>query len=228
MTTFEEMESAWKAQSAKLDQVSLLLTNQLRRDRVTRIKTPLHRLVVSLWFEIALSSAGMLLLGNYLAEHLTQARYVWPAALMDLWFGGTLIASIRQLLGARAVHYDEPIAVVQQQLGRLRISRLKMFRWLFLTGQIVWWIPFLITSLQMLFRVDAYRYLSPGFILVNILAGLALVPLSLLVLRRFRFATGASWYERLADVIAGQSLAEAQRQAEALADFIDDSIQPGH
>jgi hypothetical protein len=103
-----------------------------------------------------------------------------------------------------------------------------MFRWLFLTGQIVWWIPFLITSLQMLFRVDAYRYLSPGFILVNILAGLALVPLSLLVLRRFRFATGASWYERLADVIAGQSLAEAQRQAEALADFIDDSIQPGH
>ena len=220
MTTFEEMEAAWKAQSAKLDQVTLLLTDQVRRKNLSRVKAPLRSLIVSLWLEIALSAAGMLLLGSFLAEHVTQARFVWPAMLMDVWFGASLIAVVRQLLTATKINYDEPIASVQQQLGRLRILRLKTFRWLFLTGQIVWWMPFLITALQMVFGVDAYRYLTPGFIMANMLAGLALIPLLLRVLKGFRFAAKASWYECLADVIAGQSLAEAQRQAHIVADFI--------
>ena len=220
MTTFEEMEAAWKAQSAKLDQVNLLLVDQLRGKSVSRVKAPLRSLIVSLWLEIALSATGMLLMGSFLAEHVTQARFVWPAALMDVWFGATLIAAIRQLLTATKINYDEPIAGVQQQLGRLRILRLKTFRWLFLTGQIVWWMPFLITSLKMVFGVDAYRYLTPGFIMANMLAGLALIPLVLQVLKTFRFAANASWYERLADIIAGRSLAEAQRQAQIVADFI--------
>lgn len=220
MTTFEEMEAAWKAQSAKLDQVNLLLVDQVRGESVSRVKAPLRSLIVSLWLEIALSATGMLLMGSFLAEHVTQARFVWPAALMDVWFGATLIAAIRQLLTATKINYDEPIASVQQQLGRLRILRLKTFRWLFLTGQIVWWMPFLITSLKMVFGVDAYRYLTPGFIMANMLAGLALIPLVLQVLKTFRFAANASWYERLADIIAGRSLAEAQRQAQIVADFI--------
>jgi hypothetical protein len=220
MTTFEEMEAAWKTQSAKLDQVTLLLVDQLRRENVAQVKTPLRSLIVSLWFEIALSAAGMLLMGNFLAEHITQARFVWPAALMDVWFGATLIATIRQLLTASKINYDGPIAGVQEQLGRLRILRLKTFRWLFLTGQIVWWMPFLITSLQMVFGVDAYRYLTPGFIVANMLAGAAFIPLLLQGFKRFRFAAKASWYERLADVIAGRSLAEARRQAQIVADFI--------
>ena len=220
MTTFEEMEAAWKAQSAKLDRTALLFTDQIRRESVSRIKTPLRGLIVSLWFEIALSFLGMLVMGGYLAEHITQFRYVWPAALMDLWFCATLISSIRQLLAATKVNYEEPIAGVQQQLGRLRILRLKTFRWLFLTGQIVWWMPFLITALRMVFGMEAYRYFTPGFILGNIFTGVAMIPLLLLVLRKFRFAAGASWYQRLADVIAGQSLAEARRQADVVADFI--------
>ena len=220
MTTLEEMEAAWKVQSAKLDQVTLLVADQVRHENVSRVKVPLRSLVVSLWLEIALSAAGMLVMGNFLANHVTQARFVWPAVLIDVWFGAALIAAVRQILTATKINYDEPIAGFQRQLARLRILRLKTFRWLFLTGQIVWWMPFLIVSLQMLFGVDAYRYLTPGFIMTNMLAGLALILLLLQVLKRFRFAAKASWYKRLADVIAGQSLAEAQRQADIVADFI--------
>ena len=53
--------------------------------------------------------------------------------------------------------------------------------------------------------------------MANMLAGLVLIPL---LLQRFRFAAKTSWYERLADVIAGQSLVEAQRQAHIITDFI--------
>ena len=149
MTTFEEMEAAWKAQSARVDQVTALLADQVRRENISRVKAPFRNLIVSLWLEIAFSAAGMLLMCSFLAEHVTQFRFVWPAALIDVWFGAILIVGTRQLLTATKVNYDAPVAGVQQQLGRLRILRLKTFRWLFLTGQVVWWMPFLITSLQL-------------------------------------------------------------------------------
>jgi hypothetical protein len=220
MTSFEELEAAWKAQSAKLDQVDLLLTDQVWGQNTSRIKAPLRGLIQSLWFEVVLSATGMLVIGSFLADHITQARFVWPAALMDVWLAATLITAIRQLISARKINFDKPIADVQQQLARLRVLRLRTFRWLFLSGQVVWWMPFLILSLRMVFGVDAYRYFTPAFISVNMVAGLALIPVLLLVLRRFRFAVGGAWYEHLADVIAGQSLAEAQQQAQTVADFI--------
>lgn len=220
MTTFEEMEAAWKTQSAKLDQATLLLKDRVRQESILRIKSPMRGLIVSLWMEIALCLVGMIVMGGFLAEHITQARYVWPASLMDFWFCGTLIASIRQLLAVRGVSYDAPIAGAQEHLTRLRIMRLETFRWIFLTGQVVWWMPFLITSGLMFFGVDVYRYLTPGFIWTNVLVGLALIPSLLLVSKRVQFAARESWYGRLADVIAGQSLTDAQRQAKALADFV--------
>jgi len=70
MTTFEEMEAAWKAQSAKLDQATLLLTDRIRRDSASRIKAPLRGLIASLWIEIALCAAGMIVMGSFLAEHI--------------------------------------------------------------------------------------------------------------------------------------------------------------
>jgi len=219
MTTFEEMESAWKTQSAKLNQATLLLTDQMRRDRISRIQTPLRRLIASQWGQIALCAVGMLIMGDFVAENIAQTRYVWPALLLDIWLCATLIAAIRQLLAANRVNYDTPISGVQEQLAALRILRLKTFRWLFLSGQVVWWMPFLITSLKMFFGVDAYRFLSPQFIWMNMLVGLVLIPLLPLLMRRIRFASHGSWYGRLCDVIAGESLADAQRQARAFADF---------
>jgi hypothetical protein len=220
MATFEEMQAAWQAQSEKLDHAILLLTEQVRQNRIPRIKRPLRGLIVSLALEAALCVVCMSVLGAFLFKHIAETRFVWPAASMDLWFLATLISSIRQLHMASSVNYDESIASVQGQLARLRILRLKTFRWIFLTGQIVWWIPFLITVLRMFLGIDAYSFLTPTFLWVNLLAGLAFIPLLLFVAKRAPLRNRGSWYERLADVIAGHGLIEAQRQARELANFI--------
>lgn len=219
MATFEEMQAAWTAQNAKLDQVTLLVTDQVRHDTIPRIKKPLRGLIVSLALEVVLCAIGMIVLGGFLADHIREIRFVWPAALMDLWLLVTLISSVRQFLTATSVNFDEPIVTVQVQLARLRILRLKTFRWIFLTGQIVWWIPFVITGLRMFFGVDAYNFLTPIFLSANMVAGLAFIPLLLFVAKRAAVQKHGSWYKRLADVIAGRGLTEAQRQAKVFADF---------
>src|ERR1700761_7598447 len=82
MTTFEELEAAWKEQSTNLDRIDLLLAGQVQRQNALRIQAPLRGLILSLWLEIVLSAAGMLVMGGFLADHVRQLRFVWPAALM--------------------------------------------------------------------------------------------------------------------------------------------------
>jgi hypothetical protein len=201
-----------------LNEITLLIKEQVLRERVRRVRTPLRALTASLGFEIALSALCMMGTGRFLFDHVRELRFVWPAALMDLWFWGTLVAAIRQLVAASRIQYDQPIATVQGQLEALRILRLKFFRWLFLTGQIVWWIPFGIVAARAA-GIDIYRFVSTAFLVVNLLIGLALIPTLSFLAKRIRFANQGSWYERLADSLAGRSLSEARRQAKALADF---------
>ena len=112
MTTFEELEAAWKEQSTKLDRIDFLLASQVQRQNASRIQAPLRGLILSLWLEVVLSAVGMLVMGGFLADHVRQLRFVWPAALMNVWLAAALITAIRQLISARGVNFEEPVAGV--------------------------------------------------------------------------------------------------------------------
>ena len=220
MTTLDELKRLWEAQDRKLDTCLQLNHELLRAEKLKRVRSPLRRLVLGLSLEIAASAVGLVLLGNFLAEHITEAGFVWPAAVLDVWLIFVIAASIRQLVQANRINYDEPVTTIQHQLGELRMLRLRAFRLELLTGQIVWWLPFFIVSLKLLFAVDAYRFLSTTFIVGNLLFGLAIIPISIWITRRFDLRIQRSVFmRRLADEIAGRSLTEAQTYAAKLSDF---------
>jgi hypothetical protein len=223
MTTLDELKLAWEAHDRKLD-ASLRLSHELlRAAKLNRVRSPLRRLVFELSLEIAASVVGLFLLGNFLAQHITEGRFVWPAAMLDVWLILCIAASIRQLVQANRIDYDEPVTTIQRQLGELRILRLRAFRLELLTGQIVWWLPFFIVALKLLFGVDAYRFLSTTFIVVNLLFGLAIIPLAIWITRRLGHRIERSAFmRRLADEIAGRSLTEAQTYMAKLSDFEKD------
>ena len=65
------------------------------------------------------------------------------------------------LLVTRAMKPDVPqlLLVEEDEL----LADITAFRLELLTGQIVWWLPFFIVSLKLLFAVDAYRFLSTKY-----------------------------------------------------------------
>jgi hypothetical protein len=75
--------------------------------------------------------------------------------------------------------------LIQKQIESLRALRLLVIRWPWLTGQLVWWIPFLVVVLKGLWDVDAYRVLSVPFLIANVALGLALIPAAVWVSRKF-------------------------------------------
>lgn len=220
MTTLDELKSMWEANDRKLDESVRLNRVLLRGERLRGVRAPLRQLIFELSMEIAASAVAMALLGNFFAQPIAEARFVWPAALLDLWLLFCIVASARQLVRAKRIAYDGPVATIQGQLGELRILRVRTFRVALLSGQIVWWIPFSIVALKMLFGIDAYRFLSAGVIAVNLLFGVAVIPAAIWMTKRFghRFKR-SGWMGRLADEIAGRSLSEAQRTVTEIVEF---------
>src|SRR5262249_36625201 len=108
--------------------------------------------------------------------------------------------------------YALPLVELQARVEALRIARIRAFNVAFLTGQIVWWIPFAIVFMRGVLGVDFYRI--PGFAffaLVNVAVGLAAIPLAIWAARRYgdRLAR-TSWMRPIADSIAGSDIAAAR------------------
>jgi hypothetical protein len=220
MTSLDAMKSAWDAQDRKIDEVLRINRQLLAVAKLDRLRTPLRRFMTGLGIEIALLALALLVVGNFIAGSVAELRFVWPAAALDLWLILALAFTVRQFVAARRIAFEKPVAVLQREIADLRILRLHALRWELLTGQIVWWVPFLILALKLLFGIDAYQYLSATFIAVNLLFGVALIPVAIWLAKRYgRAWAGSPFMRKLGDVIAGRSLTAAQNYAVALSDF---------
>jgi hypothetical protein len=103
--------------------------------------------------------------------------------------------------------YDKPIAVIQKQLESLRALRIRTIQWGLLTGQLVWWIPFLIVALKGVWGVDAYQVFGTAILLTNLAFGLAIIPLAIWVSKRFGERVGRRpVMQRLMRSLAGYNM----------------------
>jgi hypothetical protein len=110
--------------------------------------------------------------------------------------------------------------VIQKQLESLRVLRIRITQWALLTGQVVWWIPFLIVALKGFWDVDAYKVFGTAFLLANLAVGLAIIPLAIWVSRKFRDRMGRSpVMQRLMKELAGYNLNAATGFLATLSEF---------
>lgn len=110
--------------------------------------------------------------------------------------------------------------MIQKQLESLRVLRIRITQWALLTGQVVWWIPFLIVALKGFWDVDAYKVFGTAFLLANLAVGLAIIPLAIWVSRKFRDRMGRSpVMQRLMKELAGYNLNAATGFLATLSEF---------
>ena len=225
MTTPDEMKSAWQAIDQKLDASLRLNLTLLRTEKLKHVRTPLRWLAVGLVLEIVGFSVGLVMLGNFLADHFSHVRFAWPAAVLDIWFMLGLGVAIWQLVLVKGIDYDAPVAAIQRQLGQLRIVRLRSIRWALLTGQVVWWIPFYLILLQLVSAggpasVAALYNRLRSFVVFNLCFSLALIPVWIWIARKWKGpmerSAGMGW---LADQVSGVSLNDAGKFLADLAAF---------
>jgi hypothetical protein len=214
------LKEKWAEQDRKLDSCIRLNRQLLMAANRNRLRSPLRRFSLFTGMGVLAGLITLVMLGRFLHAHWAEPRFALPAVGLDVWVIAYVATSIRQLAMALQIDYDKPIAAIQKQIESLRVLRLRVIRWGLLTGQLVWWIPFLVVALKGWWDVDAYKALSAGFLIANVTIGLALIPTAILVSRKFgERMDRAPVLQRLMRELAGYNLTAATDFLATLSEF---------
>jgi len=219
----DALKEKWVEYDRKLD-LSIRLNRQLlMAANRNRARSPLRRFAAFAGLGALVGLIGPILLGQFIYRHWTEPRFLLPALVLHIWVVANLGASIRQIAMALAIDYDKPVAVIQKQLESLRVFRIRLIQWAVLTGQVICWTPLLIVALKGLWDVDAYQVLGAPFLLANLAAGLAFIPLAVWASRKFANRMSRSpLAQRLMRELAGYNLNAATAFLATLAEFEDE------
>ena len=217
--TFEDMEEQWKRQDATLETILHLNIAQLSATHFASMSAALDRVRRSIWLELLINVAALLMLGSFIGNNIDDLRYVTPAAVVHIGAIMLVAACIHQLVGLRRVDYAGPVVEVQRRLTRLRMSRIRTSKWTLLVAPSLW-TPLLLVIMKGVLRVDAYAVFDSGWITVNVLGSLAFIPAMMWVAHRYGERLSRSpLLQELANDLAGRNLNEANAFADRLAAF---------
>lgn len=218
--TFEQMQAHWAEHDRKLEWL-VQVNRELLRERAARpLRTRLQKLTLFAAAEAALYFVALLLTGSFLYEHWGAARFAVPALALHAWLVAACAACVYELVLASRIDYGRPVREAQRSLAELRAFRVRSMQWALLTGQVVWWIPFVIVALKGVAGIDAYAIIPTSFMAAQIGVGVVAIPALLWAARRIAATPAAAGLVHwLAQQIAGAELTEAQRLLEELAEF---------
>jgi transposase-like protein len=188
----DAMKARWAEYDRKLDFTIRLNRELLLAGKIDRVRTPLRRFAALAGAGALFGLAVLVALGNFIYGHRAEPRFALPGVLLQVWSVAMLAASVRMTAMALRIDYERPVAEIQNEIERLRALRIRVTQWALLTGQVVWWTPFLIVALEGFWGVDAYQTPGAGFLAVNVAFGLALIPVAVWVSRRLGGHAGGS------------------------------------
>jgi len=217
---FSELKRLWQENARQLAASLRLNAMLMQRANLGKVETTLGRLARAIAFELVLILAGIVLVG-WFGAHNPQPKFLVPAAMIDLYAVAMVVANARQLAVLKSIDYDEPVVAIQQRVEALKLLRIRTTLGALLFGPLMW-LPFFIVGVRLLFGGDVYAAAGPEWLIANALFGLAVIPMAILLARIAAprlHRSGA--LRRLADDVAGRSLASALHDLAALRRFAD-------
>jgi serine/threonine-protein kinase len=215
----DDLKQNWDDQERKLDAGLRLNTRLLHTSKLGRAETAIRRLARLLWMGLSVNAGLALWLGSFLGDHWSEPRFLIPAAALHLGVLALLAAGIHQLAAIRGLDFSAPVVTIQKRLESLRAQRIRAVMLTLLASPLAW-IPMLIVSLKGLLGVDAYAVLDRGWLIANVLCGLAVIPVGAWAARRFADRLDRSpLARRLLRDLAGYNLSAATGFLDSLAEL---------
>ena len=155
----DDLKQRLAEQDAKLDRVVRLHAEQVRDLKLSKTRASLRWLVPRLVVELVVRAVAVVWLGNFVFEHATEPRFLLPAVLVDLGAVALLGSAIRQLVTVASLDYGLPVVVLQKELGRLRVLRVRTTKWSLIAAFVLWF-PVVVVLAEGLLGVDLWPILG--------------------------------------------------------------------
>jgi len=184
--TLDDLKTEWMARDRQLETQLRMNTLMLRETLLEKHSANLGNATSGNVFQILFTIPFLAFFGWFIARHLDQPAFLLPAVLLQAWTVVMLALNIHQRSQLRGLDYGRPVLELQREVEQIRITRLNTFKWAFLTGQLLWWIPLVLVLFKGLLGVNLYTVSNfmPTFIAWNIAFGVAFIPFALWASRR--------------------------------------------
>ena len=208
----DDLKTAWSQQAL---QINLLRAEQTAQ----RIAPAMTRLRLSISIELTLVAIVVVALGSFTYDHRMQTVLAVSGIVLMLYALAYVQGLIRQLIAIARVRGAGPVVSLQRDLERVRLVRTATTFGAILVGPLMW-LPMLAVAVSAAFGSDLYAILLPAYLATNVLAGAAVIPIAVVVSRRY---VGESPIGRaIADAVSGRDLRAARAYAASLNRFEND------
>jgi hypothetical protein len=220
--TLDDLKTEWMARDRQLETELRMNTLLLRETLLQKHSAALGNATGGNVVQILFTIPFLAFFGWFITRHIDEPAFLLPAVLLQVWTVVMLALSIHQRSQLRGLDYGRPVLELQSQIEQIKIARLNTFKWAFLTGQLMWWIPFVLVLFKGLLGVNLYTVSAfmPQFIAWNIAFGVAFVPFALWASKLLAGRLGRSpRFQRFTDGIAGRDVVVAREFLGKLARF---------
>ena len=220
--TLDDLKTEWMARDRQLETQLRMNTLLLRETLLEKHRAKLGRATAGNVFQILITIPFLAFFGWFIARHISEPEFLLPAVLLQAWTVVMLALNIHQRNQLRGLDYGRPVLELQSQVEQIKIARLNTFKWAFLTGQLLWWTPFVLVLFKGLFGVNltTVSAFMPRFIAWNIAFSVAFIPFALWASKQLagRLA-GSPRFQKFTDGIAGSDVLVAREFLGKLAGF---------
>lgn len=206
---FETLQAQWAAQNEKLAASLKISRALLRESRTNKAASALQRLSRGVVAELIVDAISAMLLIAFIGNHLNAPAFLAPAVVLLITALVHFAFDIYQLVTLREIDFSGPVLNIQHKLARLKVVRIQVTKWTWWIAPLLW-VPLLIVSLKGMLGVNAYTTFDASWLIVNVLFGLAVIPLMIWASKRFADRMNRSpRMQRMMDDIAGHDLIAA-------------------
>lgn len=224
----EALEQHWRLLDQKLDRSLALETELVRQVVLQPARQRVRRLAIWPAIDVAFCIGGLLIVGAFVSRQWHDWRLVLPASVVAVSFLTLLLDSVWQLERLSTVDWSGPVAVIQGSLERLRVAKIRQFKWIMLLSPLVGFCGLLVAVQGVLNwvsggRADLLSKLDGGWIVGNIVFGVLFVPLGDFIARKLgQKCHRHRWWQSVLDGISGTSLKAATQEVDRWASLQTD------
>ena len=222
---FDNLRNEWMERDQQLEKSIQLNTRLLHEAKADRHGSVVRRQsLLSFLLELPFYLLTITMLGRFIAAHIGELKFAAPAIALDAWCIVMFAALIRQFVAIRHLDLGQPVVTLQRRLALIKVNRLRILKWSFLTGLAVWTAPLMIVVAKGFFDVDLYA--QAEFLIINVVATVLVAALLIWLLKRYASRLQhSSFIKELLDSLAGQDLAKATAFLEQLSNFEKEGAQ---
>jgi len=216
MLELDEMRQKWAEQDRKIEENIRLNRRLLSAGSLSGARSALQRMKFFLGFGAVVWIVMIVFLGNFIYENVGVLRLALPGIAADIYAIAMLAATVGQIAALQRIDYGKPVAIIQKELGKLRVMRIRIAQW-GLAGGVVVWAPFLIVASKVCFGFENF---SAAWLVVNVIFGLSLIPLAIWLSKEFGDRMGKHpVVQQLMRDIAGHNLNAATAFLATISEF---------